>query len=73
LPYKFITYKIDVHLFGPNNLYESATYRRKENVLNAINNNKDWRFIGTGDNLSDWTIGDETTSGFDALRTKLAK
>lgn len=70
LTYYPIVYKVEVALFGPNNEFESAVYRRREGLYGS-----DVRFLGTGENLSDWQMGQgtEVTKGFASLRRKLSE
>ena len=71
LPYKFIVYKVTISLFGPNGEYETATYRRREGLQSM--GTTSFRFLGTGDELSDWELGEETSKGFGQLRKKLSE
>ena len=72
LVYYPIVYKIEIHLFGPNNQYEVGVYRRRENPVQLLGGIPQ-RFLGTGDELKDWELGPETTKGFSTLRRKLAE
>lgn len=72
LEYKPIVYKIEIHLFGPNNQYEVGVYRRRESPIQILGGTPQ-RFLGTGDKLEDWELGSETTKNFASLRKKLAE